>query len=301
MIEKYIHRIGVDWGSTSFRAYLFDQNIKLVDSRSSNNGIKSVISNEFEQCLFDLIGDWLSEDSIVLFSGMITSRSGWIETPYLELPTKLDRLLAQSVKRRIRKVNMCFLPGLSQTQPRADVIRGEELQLVGASQHSDHVMVIMPGTHSKWAHISAGTVTAFQTIVTGELFDVLLKQTLVGQLASSKALHTPTFTQAVVRGYESSTIISELFHARSGVLLNELAADHVHSYVSGLLIGNEIREGLSLQQTNSVAAINTMLIGSDELCNRYELAFKALNLQCTKSASQTTSAAFAALLATYKP
>jgi len=177
------------------------------------------------------------------------------------------------------------------------VIRGEELQLFGATEGNDNAVVVMPGTHSKWAHLRDGEVRAFQTIVTGELFDVLLNNTLVGQLATEKHLITEVFTQAVIRGYESSAIISELFHTRSGVLLDELDPTHAHSYLSGLLIGNELREGVSIQQSTSTDGLNAILIGSDELCKRYELAFKAVGLQCSRSESSSTQTAFAALLA----
>jgi len=96
MNDNKIHRIGVDWGSTSFRAYLFDQDANLIDSHSSNSGIKTVDSAQFEQTLFNLIGPWLTDNSVVLFSGMITSKLGWVETPYLPLPAKLDRLLTHA-------------------------------------------------------------------------------------------------------------------------------------------------------------------------------------------------------------
>lgn len=299
MSEQNSHCAGVDWGSTSFRAYLFDAQAQLVDTICSDDGIKSTPATQFETTLFKHIGHWLHPGARVILSGMITSRHGWLETPYVRLPANLNDLLAHAETSFTQDIELIFLPGLSQTCPRADVIRGEELQLVGAAQNASRAMVVMPGTHSKWAIVRDGSVTAFQTIVTGELFDAILNHTLVGQLAVGETINKTVFTRAVKRGFESGVLVSELFQSRSAVLLGELAADHVHSYLSGLLIGNEIREAMQifqLQRNDGSIDNPILLVGSDKLCNYYQLAFDILQLDCSRCNSHTTSDAFAKLL-----
>lgn len=287
-------KIGIDWGSSSFRAYRFDQKCSLVDTIESSLGIKHVIDGAFEEQLFSQLEPWLQQDDIVLLSGMITSRNGWVETPYIPLPAAPKDLIGKALKRMIRNTNLVFLPGLSQLHPRPDVLRGEELQLFGATQTMDNALVVMPGTHSKWAQLRDGEVVAFQTIVTGELFDVLLNNTLVGQLATEKSLNKAIFKQGVLQGFESTQIVSELFQCRSGVLLGKFAEQEVHSYLSGLLIGNEISEALPSAKKDDQAIV---LVGSDALCDRYQIAFECLQINATRAESTTTSTAFAQLLA----
>lgn len=304
MTKNSPQKIGVDWGSSSFRAYLFDSNLQLIDSINSGHGIKSVQSQQFESIFFELIGHWLTEPTQVLLSGMVTSRNGWIETPYLTVPASLNVLHEHAVTQAFRGSQLHFLPGLCQTSPRADVIRGEELQLIGATKNRRTATVVMPGTHSKWAKIHKGSVTRFQTIMTGELFDVLINQTLVGQLADGQEFDKQSFTNGVRCGYNSTTLVSELFQCRSGVLLEELDARSVHSYLSGLLIGNEISEGLTICTSDRPTNADTdaiVIVGSDNLCERYSIAFESLRIDCIKSHASTTANAFAALLATINP
>jgi len=268
--------VGIDWGTSRFRAYAFDQNRQLIDHISTEHGIKFVENLEFERTLFELIGHWLTQSTTVVLSGMITSKQGWIETPYLTVPAPLNVLLAQAVQQHIRDTTFLFLPGLNQTSPNPDVIRGEELQLLGAAAKSDTTITVLPGTHSKWAQLNNGVVTQFNTIITGELFDTLLNHTVVGQLGVGRKMDTTAFIEAVKSGYHSKTIISDLFTARSGVLLGTIAPELVYPYLSGLLIGNEISAGLRLCDHAENATVQ--LIGDDALCDTYKTAMQTLNI-----------------------
>nr|MBX2879267.1 2-dehydro-3-deoxygalactonokinase [Granulosicoccus sp.] len=202
-------RAGVDWGSSTFRAYRFNESVDIVDSIATASGLKFIAdrnlstdsTSPFEAYLFDTIGQWLSPGDTVLLSGMVTSRTGWLETPYLPCPADLTSMMEHAVTRTINQINLIFLPGLSQRSPSPDVIRGEELQMLGASvcltpdpgltrddqganESSSDITLVMPGTHSKWAHLKAGCVQRFHTLVTGELFEVLTEHSLVGALAT---------------------------------------------------------------------------------------------------------------------
>lgn len=271
MVDAQKVRVGVDWGSSSFRAYRFDSIGEIVDFKESADGIKTV--DHFEAVLLSQIGAWLQPGDMVLLSGMITSRNGWVETPYIPCPFELSQLLQQSVARSLANgCTLLFLPGACVNQP-ADVMRGEELQLYGAVQQQQQ-LVVLPGTHSKWAFVSAGVLEKFHTVVTGELFDVLINQTLIGGLATSREHIDRVFSKGVDTGFNTEAIVSQLFTARSSVLLGQLAPEEVHSYLSGLLIGNEIRESYRLFS----ADLSVLVVGSGMLCSKYTKAFDLLGI-----------------------
>lgn len=303
----------VDWGSTSFRAYRFDVGGNLVDSISSAQGIKQAQELEgtartawFETTLFEAVGKWLEPEAPVLLSGMITSRNGWHESPYLECPVKLSSLLTESISLQCRGHDFQFLPGVAMTAADADVMRGEELQLIGHAPEEGRLFVL-PGTHSKWVLADSQHIHSFRTLPTGEMFDALLNQTLIGALAKP---HTDTddqgtsdtFRDAVKTGYSSDEFLSSLFFARSGVLLDVIRPEQAHAHLSGLLIGRELREGLSLFAANSASrqgegVPGVTLIGDTGLCAHYKNAFELVGIEASIADSDATVTSFTKLLA----
>ncbi len=289
--RKTAIKAGVDWGSTSFRAYRFDDTGGVLETISASAGIKTVVDQNFEAVLQATIGHWLGPGDEVLFSGMITSRNGWIETPYLECPVQLERLYDNAVRHTLSsKIRALFLPGVCMRTPAADVMRGEELQLYGALNHDEQV-VVLPGTHSKWASLSQGVLKEFKTVITGELFDLLRNQSLVGALATSEEWIESSFVEGVNEGYASANIVTRLFSARSSVLLEQLDANAAHSYLSGLLIGNEISEMDAMINANPV-----MLVGSETLVKSYLCAFNAVSIAAESEATPSAAEGFSRLI-----
>ncbi len=181
-------------------------------------------------------------------------------------------------------------------------MRGEEVQLLGL--HSQRAadgrkqLVIMPGTHSKWALLDKATVQRFRTFVTGELHSTLLAHTLIGRLATENGWCDDTFLNAVSLGHRTSGILAHLFAARSSVLLDTMQPEQVRAYLSGLLIGSEIREAHDMMHD---ANDNVTLIGTDTLIEKYLIAFKALGISAKPAIANATypdvtSAGFAALI-----
>ena len=271
-------RVGVDWGSTSLRAYQFDEQGDLIAELSSSNGIRNVnpsAPEQYENILFSLIDEWLNDGDVVLLSGMITSRAGWVETPYLACPVDVSTIIHHAKSVRARQVELRFLPGIMQENPTPDVMRGEELQLLGASSSQGISTVVLPGTHSKWATMNGSILSHFRTIVTGELFEILCKHSLVGAAFTSESFLQNSFLDGVILGHTTTTLVADIFTLRSAVLLEKADSDAQHSFLSGLLIGNEIREGYQLMGQSD----DVVLIGSDNLCQLYHLAFTHIGIE----------------------
>ncbi|NKB60738.1 MAG: MFS transporter [Gammaproteobacteria bacterium] len=273
-------RVGIDWGSSAFRAYQFNHQGKVIESISADLGIKFIQNGNFAETLFSQIGTWLTPGDQVLLSGMITSRNGWVETPYVPCPADLQQVLNTAVRKEVNDIELIFLPGLCQPDP-SDVMRGEEIQLFGAESIQPIQLAVMPGTHSKWTTINDGCIQGFHTIATGEIFEILLEHSLIGNLYVGNGWIETAFIRGVDKGFQCKNIIRELFTCRAAVLLGQHSRTDIFSYLSGLLIGNEIREGMDLTNWNlqeSSSAIVT-LIGSASLCPRYLTALKQLGIK----------------------
>lgn len=274
-------RVGVDWGSSSFRAYQFDEQGTVVAELSADKGIREIqpaTPEHYEQVLFELIGPWLSDGDTVLLSGMITSRAGWVETPYLACPVDVTTIASFAQCINARNVQLRFLPGIKQEHPTPDVMRGEELQLLGAANQDGVSTMVLPGTHSKWASMRGTELSQFRTVITGELFEVIFKNTLVGAIFTSSVFNEGSFLEGVSAGYETATLVSDIFTLRSSVLLEHASSDVQHSRLSGMLIGHELREGLQLMGATN----NVVLVGSESLCSLYQLAFTQVGLSANR-------------------
>lgn len=234
--------IGIDWGTSNLRAYRFAAEGSVAAARRSSRGVATIGDGDFEGVLADLLGDWLADAPDILMAGMVGSRSGWVETPYLPCPADPHALAGALVEVPTRLGRCRIVPGLS-VAPGADksgdVMRGEETQIVGAGL--DDGWVVLPGTHSKWARLSGGRIDHFRTAMTGELYALLLGQSLLGKLADPAAdVDDTAFSRGVARSLADPSLVMTLFSARADVLLGDLVPGAVASYLSGLLIGAEV-------------------------------------------------------------
>ncbi len=278
--------IGIDWGSTGFRAYRFGAGGTVVETRSSVRGIKTVdIGNDREAAFAGVLtaelGDWLAGGPRVVLSGMITSRNGWVETPYIHVPAREADLATGVLERELGPARLHFLPGVAVTRPVADVMRGEEVQVFGTDLGTRPSLVVLPGTHSKWAHIADGRIESFATIITGELFDLLRNKSLIGGVAEGDEFNEIAFLSGVDEALDddadSGGLVRRLFGARASVLVGGRPAVDVSAYLSGLLIGNEIHEADRMFG----AVDRAVIIGSEFLTLRYNLALKRAGIITT--------------------
>ena len=268
--------IGVDWGTTSCRAYLIDRTGEVIAAVDNGPGILHVRDNAFAKTLEDMIGAWRRPDLPIILSGMIGSRQGWIEAPYLDMPTSFEQI-ATGLIRHPDNPSIHLVPGLAQDLPgqAPDVIRGEETQIVGAiGEASGHQLLVMPGTHSKWVMIDNRQIVWFATFMTGELFAALKDHSILGRLMATDTGrdHGAAFGQGLeAHNRLPGGLLQQLFSARTLGLFERLPADGLESYLSGLLIGHEIQEALSNLEAPS-ASTPILIVGTSALADRYREA-----------------------------
>ncbi len=276
--------IGLDWGTTSFRANRMDVDGRILDRLSSDLGIMAVVDGDFAAALRQQIAPWLTGPAQppILASGMIGSRQGWHEAPYVDLPAGASELAGGLVSTTTDGgLAVHFVPGLSYRDAAGmpDVMRGEETQLIGAMDlAAEPGLFILPGTHSKWAIASEGRIRWFATFMTGEMFAVLKGHTILGRLMSGTE-HDPAAFQrglddSISQGGAPSGLLHRLFAVRSLPLFEDIPQTGVASYLSGLLIGTEIAEASHLSPETS-AVQSAVIVGRSDLAQHYASALAA--------------------------
>lgn len=281
--------IGLDWGTTSLRAYRFDGSGQVVESRHRPSGIMQIAvtggapgaSDGFERALDQVCGDWISADPgcALLACGMIGSAQGWREAPYVEIPASLDALGgALTAIETARGATLHVIPGLIARGALPDVLRGEETRVAGLIERAagaPDTWFGLPGTHAKWVRVHDRRVVAFHTFMTGEVFAALRAHTILGRtMRPAVAPDLGAFDRGarVARSPEARRgVLSTMFSARTLGLVGELAAEAQADYLSGLLIGHEIAALDELADRRAPI----VLAGDDELCVRYGRALAA--------------------------
>lgn len=258
--------IGIDWGTSNRRAWLFDHGGGVIAERRDGNGIANDNAPAFAEGLDLLVKDWPHLPT--LMAGMIGSRNGWLEAPYVKCPAGLADLAANLV-RVDGRADLAIVPGLSLATDHGDVMRGEETQIVGLAG-GGRSLAVLPGTHSKWVRIAHDRIDSFRTFPTGELFAAILLHTVVGVLAEGREVTTEGFERGLARAGKGRFFLADLFAARADILLSLSPPRDCAGYLSGLLIGTEVREGLSLFGPQA----RIVTVGSDSLLRWYVLALE---------------------------
>ena len=240
--------IALDWGTSRLRAYLVASSGVVTERLSADDGIAAVPPGGFPATLLRHIGPWLDRypGCAVVMAGMVGSRNGWVEAPYLECPVGIDDLGRHFVRADLGDGRAALIvPGLvSRGEGDApDVMRGEETKIAGAGVQDG--VVLMPGTHSKWARIADGRIEGFSTFMTGDVYGALKDHTILGMLAQDPPDQTG-FARGLAAARRPGGLTHLAFSARTLVLMGELAPAQVGPYLSGLLIGTEIDQGLAL-------------------------------------------------------
>ncbi|HVM21815.1 MAG TPA: 2-dehydro-3-deoxygalactonokinase [Sphingomicrobium sp.] len=258
--------IAVDWGTSNRRAYRIDAAGRNCAEFEDDKGVLSVGDGGFPAAIGE-IRERLG-DLPLLLAGMIGSSRGWKEAPYVASPAGLDEIAKALVWAGEREA---IVPGVSFVGGgRADVMRGEEVQLLGAVAAGliePHGLVCHPGTHNKWAIMRDGRIEEFRTVMTGELFALLKEHSILSDLLGAPVEVNDAFRAAARHGLSNQAVAAELFGVRARILLGLAAPEEAAAYISGLLIGADVRTGLAGSTPGRVA-----VMGRPELTRLYAAA-----------------------------
>ena len=266
----------VDWGTSNFRAWLVTADGAVVDQRDAALGIMQVPDGGFPAALDRQVGAWRSAHPglPVLMSGMVGSRQGWAEAPYLSCPASAEGL-AGALLEVPGAAGVWIVPGVSYRAPdgRHDVMRGEEVQIFGALEHRarGRQVFCLPGTHSKWASVQDGRIDWFATSMTGEVYSVMAEHSILGRLMDGAGQDGPDlddgawFRQGLELAAAPGGLLNHLFAVRAEGLFGAVPEAGLRSYLSGIAIGHEVRAMCAMAKPEGPVT----LIGRPDLTRLY--------------------------------
>jgi len=305
-----------DWGTSHLRLYLCD-GTQVLDRREgpgvaelSANAQAQAHARRFAVALSAAIAPWNRTHGPmhVWLAGMVGSRNGWQEAPYVPCPFDARTLAASVLHLEANGTEVTIVPGARCVNPRGapDVMRGEETQIIGALRlderlaHGRHI-VALPGTHTKWAVLSDGTLEAFQTSFSGEMFALLRDHSMLARAAAATP-ESPGTAASIKAGFERGVARSRelqgtplshlLFEVRSRQLMEGLPQPEALGYLSALIIDQDIQGALDLFSVDAPITV----IGAAALTSLYEVALAARGIQTRAlEASDATVAGIDAL------
>jgi 2-dehydro-3-deoxygalactonokinase len=293
--------IAVDWGTSNLRAWAMGADGRVIAARSSDDGMSRLPREGFEPALLRLVSPWLQgQQTPVVACGMVGSRQGWCEAPYRTVPCRpVDANSLVEAPVTDPRISVRIAPGLKQTSP-PDVMRGEETQIAGALRLMPGYdgVLCLPGTHSKWVHVSAGEVVSFQTFMTGEMFALLSETSVLRHGMQGEGLDDAAFDAAVSDALSRpERIAARLFALRAEGLITSLSPAAARSRLSGLLIGTELAAARPYWLGQQVT-----LVGAEKLSAAYAraLALQGVGAQ-QLSATDCTLAGLSSLVLLTEP
>lgn len=264
--------IAVDWGTTSFRAFRLDAAGAILDRVAGKQGIMQVPAGGFADVLRDAVAPWLADgERRIILCGMVGSRQGWQEAPYLHCPAGAADIAGALSVVPFNGADVRLVPGLTARDAAGvpEVMRGEETQILGVLDSLGEAgLVCLPGTHCKWASVEGGRITGFTTHMTGEAFAALRGHTILGRMMPEAPPEAAAFAAGLARAGTPGGLLHHLFGVRALGLMGELAETGSASYLSGLLIGHEVAAA-------GPRGARVLLIGEPGLCDAYATAITA--------------------------
>lgn len=286
--------VGVDWGTTKCRAYLFAEGGAVVARCARDAGMKYLTRADYPGVLRELLAELgvAGEPRRVVVSGMAGARGGWHEAPYVPCPAS-----AAAVAEGARQVpgagNVFLVPGLvCRTDDVPDVLRGEETQILGlaAATEAPSFLAVAPGTHCKWLSVTDGVIRQFETYMTGEIYDVMTRHSIFSRFAAAVEPDEATFRAAVARirnDRREGGAWRLLFSARSRVVGGDMPESQAFSWLSGLLIGAEIREAVG--RPGFDRTLTTYVLGAPELTRLYRDALAQFGIEARPAPADVTA------------
>lgn len=272
--------LGIDWGTSNRRAYVLNAQGDLVHQHNDEAGILRV-DGDFEGSLRSLLQTLHLDRAEIVMSGMVGSRNGWHQVPYLGVDQPLSALrdALTEIDTTIPGVRCRIVPGYRYIDPHGlpDVMRGEETQVLGALQLSaSDGWFLMPGTHSKWVLVEGGKIVELNTFMTGEFYALLSQHGTLSKVMSDQQ-SVPEAFAAGINASRHGGFTHTAFCCRALVVTDMMPAEHTASYLSGLLIGTELHEILRKAHLGMRAPVQ--VVGSPSLSSRYLSALELLGIQ----------------------
>jgi 2-dehydro-3-deoxygalactonokinase len=277
--------IAIDWGTTNFRAWFIKEG-KVLKEINKPHGIKNIPNNNFENILIKNIKlpKKINCKIKIISCGMIGSKQGWFDCGY-EKKLNLKKNNLVKIKTKNKYLDFYIVKGLSQNNP-YDVIRGEETQIIGYLQSNKKFsgFICLPGTHSKWVKITKGKLIKFKTYMTGELFEIISRNSILKHSFVDKKINTKTFKNSVLLSQKKNfNFFDYLFEFRSRTLLSKKKYNP-KSELLAYLIGNEIKSNIINIKDSKV-----IIIGSHYNSKLYSHAMQVLKINNTIVESKNTT------------
>jgi len=287
--------IAVDWGTSNLRAWAMTDQGEILAHANSPDGMGSLPPDGFEPALLRLIDSWLGAGTTpVIACGMVGAKQGWAEAAYAKAPCPASSDTLTRAPTHDTRLDVRIIPGVCQPDP-ADVMRGEETQIAGYLAHDPNFdgILCLPGTHTKWVHISAQEIVSFRSFMSGELFALLSQNSVLRHSIGDDGWDDTAFADtldAVISRPE--TLAARLFSIRAEQLLHDQSPQVARARLSGLLIGAELAAAKPYWLGQPV-----VLIGAPQLTKNYATALAAQGV--TPTVKQGDSLTLAGLTAAY--
>lgn len=255
------------------RGALLNASGKALQERAFEKGILAVAPGQFEEIFTACFGDWLTPDTLCLISGMAGSQQGWQEAAYCNCPASFDDIATRL--KWVEPGRIAIVPGLcTETGGVPDVMRGEETQVFGALELLEiaDAVLVLPGTHSKWVTVKDRQITGFSTWMTGEFYALLRRHSILARTLppDEPALDAAGFEHGLAAAQNGPGLLHNAFSTRTLSLFGKMDAAALPSYLSGLVIGEELK-AQPLQRGDPV-----VVVGAGELGARYKQGLEYL-------------------------
>lgn len=293
--------ISCDWGTSAFRLRVVNAGTKeVLATIKTDQGNAAVyndwINNHQQEDRLSFYSNILADgvraleqeynqtlaDTTIVISGMASSSIGMMELPYKDLPFHLDGsdvLTEVTAPLPHLKHSILFISGAKTSD---DVMRGEETKLLGCDidNEQEKHLLILPGTHTKHVLIEKGIVTDFKTYMTGELFNLLSTKSVLAASVVKDETGQPGdnayFFIKGVREAADNNMLNSIFHVRTFRLFEYHSPQQNYQYLSGLLIGSELKVLFNKKYSNIT------LVATGVLAPLYKQALEALDIMVNK-------------------
>lgn len=273
-----------DWGTTNVRAFLCDHET-VVKRYASATTLHDANRIGFEQVMKEILQRLeVPSTTPIRLSGMVSSKNGWLEVPYVDTPATATSI-ANGACRVESFSDLRIYGGVSHSlaDGRHDVMRGEETQIFGLLQlHPNAQTICLPGTHSKWVTVNDQAIESFSTWMTGDFFHCLSEQTILKAQIESTDFDEDSFLRGVASAESEGSLLNEVFYLRTDYVFGRLGSDQTHSYLSGLLIGHEL--AATARDVDQV-----YLCGAEPLVQLYSLALNGNGVRTVPVSAEVAS------------